>query len=187
MPGQYGSLAKAVFLTIDSAKVSGVALSEPEGRAYVSESFAEVTSQLSREAWIRDALECAKDLELPLVVVAEQWTPHGLSRAAYKSLNESWGLWQAAIEREHVGKFSKIKVHVVRVSPQTWRSAVFGKRRPRERKDLKQLAVVYANKQLGAPPAISDNIAEAMCIRVWAERASEVHDALAVKGKRKAA
>ena len=188
MPGQYGRPAKAVFLTIDSAKVSGVALSEPQldargafRGAYDCEAFCEVSSQVGREEWVREALEVARGYRLPLVIVGEEWTPHGLSRSAYQSLNESWGLWQAAIERER--KAADV-VYVVRVAPQSWRAAVFGKRRPKERKGLKHLAVLYAHKQLGTPLNLSDNIAEALCLRVWAERAGEVHAVLAPKKPR---
>lgn len=194
MPATAFKLVRAVFLTIDSAKVSGVALAEPRLdaraalRGYECESFGLVKNQLQREAWIEEALDVARDYDMPLVVVGEEWTSHGLSRSAYKSLNESWGLWMAALERQ---KKPSDRVHVARVSPQTWRSKVFGKSRPKTRDGLKKLAVVYAQRVLKTPPQLSDDIAEAMCLRVWAERAVEVHELLEVKKlrtrKRKAA
>lgn len=186
-------LVKAVFLTIDSATTSGVAVSEPRFdargalRGYESDSFGLVTSQLQREAWVAEALLIARCEKLPCIIVGEEWTSHGLSRAAYKKLNESWGLWMAALERER--KPGDV-VHVVRINPQSWRSKVFGARRPKTREGLKQLAVVYAQKVLKAPPQLSDDIAEALCLRVWAERAPEVHALLnkpVKKRKRKAA
>lgn len=172
-------LVKAVFLSIDSAKTSGVALSEPRFdsrgtlRGYDCDRFGLVTTQLEREDWMQEALEAADLHALPLIVVGEMWTPHGLSRTTYRKLNESWGLWTAALERERVG--TNVAIHTVRVDPQSWRSKVFGKRRPKTREGLKPLAVIYAQKVLEAPPHLADDIAEALCLRAWAERAPEVH------------
>jgi len=167
--------ARAVFLTVDSAKVSGVVLSEPSdsGCGYDTPAFGLAKTQKEREQWAREAQEAAQELELLLVIVGEQWSSHGLSRAAYASLNASWGLWLAAFER-----CITMKHHIVRVDPQTWRGAVFGKRRPRDREGLKRLAVKYAEIQLKMGPNLKDDIAEAACLRVWAERSSDVHGLL---------
>ena len=187
MPGLY-TRVRAVFLTIDSAKVSGVVLSEPNFdardavRGYSSDEFGLATKQQHREDWAQYAKELAESHQLPLVVVGEQWTPHGLSRAAYASLCASWGLWLAALENAGVDP-----KRIVRVNPQTWRSAVFGRHQPKTREGLKTLAVQYVHKALGAPPNVSHDIAEAMCLRVWAERAAEVHAVLEPKKKKRKA
>jgi hypothetical protein len=183
-----GSLAKAVFLTIDSASKSGVALSEPEiddrgvVRGYSSPSYAEVSSQKERHQWVRDAVRAAIECKLPLVIVGEQWTA-GMSYSSYVTLVESWGMWRAAIEYEGAHRTA----HIVRVHHQTWRAAVFGKRRPKDRASLKKFAIEYIHQKLGEPRCLSDNIAEALCLRVWAARADEVHELLAPKKRRKAA
>lgn len=190
MPANPYKLVRAVFLTIDSAKVSGVALSEPRYdsraalRGYECDRFGLAVNQLQRESWLDEALLIARCEELPLVIVGEEWTSHGLSRTAYKQLNESWGLWRAALERQ---KKPRDVVHVVRVNPQSWRSKLFGKRRPRTREGLKTLAVQYAHRVLKAPPHLSDDIAEALCLRAWAERAPEVHELLEPKKKKRKA
>jgi hypothetical protein len=182
----YGRLVHAVLLTVDSAKLSGAVLSEPSFdargalRRFDSEVFGQVKTQSEREHWVKEARGLAKILKLPLVVVGENHTSHGLSRAAYASLQQSWGLWLAAFES--CGADPKL---VVRVDPQTWRAAVFGRGRPKTRDALKAYAVNYAHRALGAPPGLSDDIAEAMCLRVWAERASEVHELLTAPAKKK--
>lgn len=200
--------AKAVFLTIDSASVSGVTLSVPEfsddGKrllGYEAEQLGECKAQRHRERWVKDALETAEDLRLPLVIVGEEWSSHGISNATYASLCESWGKWLAAIEhvhgadldsssftflRKHGDKLYSTDAYIVRVNPNTWRAAVLGKKRPKKSADLKRLAVQYVQQALQQPPRLSDNIAEALCIRVWAERAAEVHELLAPKKKRAA-
>jgi len=183
------SLAKAVFLSVDSAAVSGVALSVPSSerrKSYEVDQFGECSRQHHREKWILEALEVAEDMKLPLVVVGEEWTAHGISSAAYASLCEGWGKWLAAIESAAAAyPGTNAHAHVVRVNPNVWRAAVLGKRRPKKSADLKRAAVQYAELALGMPPNLSDNIAEALCIRVWAERAAVVHELL--KPKRRAA
>lgn len=187
-PASY-SLARAIFLSIDSASVSGVALSVPTGsgrvRNYEVERFGECKRQKDRESWVKDAIGVAVAEDLPLVIVGEEWTPHGISTATFSNLCENWGKWLAAIER--VSEPERTELHVVRVSPNVWRNAVFGKRRPRKWDDLKKLAVRYAEYALKQPPNLSDNIAEALCICAWAQRAAEVHELLAPKRKRRAA
>lgn len=201
------TLAKAVILSIDSATVSGAALAVPEisagrVREYDFEQLGEIEKQAAREHWVLDAIEAAYDNELPLVVVSEEWTPHGISTATYASLCESWGKWLAAIEHvcgvapqvsfqidtRKVSALSKsvadkIFAHIVRVNPNTWRNAVFGKKRPTRSEDLKRHAVVYVERALEQPPNLSHNIAEALCICTWASRASEVHERLNKKRK----
>lgn len=175
------SVAQAVILSIDSSALSGVVLSAPEeerSKTYESVSFSEVTTQAQRERWVKDAIAFAEDCELPLVIVGEEWTPHGMSYKSFSTLCESWGLWRAEFERAGVAD------RVVRVLPNTWRNAVFGPRRPRDTANLKKHAVLYAQRSLGMPPQLSDNIAEAACIRVWATQADAVHAML--KPKRRA-
>jgi hypothetical protein len=173
--------ANAVFLTIDSATVSGVAISVPEADArgrvtgYCEVMLGEARTQKHRAAFVADALEQAKDCGVPLVVVGEEWTHHGLSAAAYASLCENWGKWLAAIETANA------KCHIVRVKPNTWRAAVFGKHKPSTRDGLKTFAIRYVHQTLDQPLNLSDNIAEALCLRVWGERAAEVHALLAPK------
>jgi hypothetical protein len=181
MPGMF-SLAKCIFLTIDSASTSGVVLSEPEGKNYAVVSCSEVTSQETRHQWVRDALELSRDTKLPLVIVGEEWTNPNMGRRVLTLLGESWGMWRAAIEYEGAHR----QGHIVRVNPNTWRAAVFGKKRPQKRDELKKFAVEYVHRRFGEPLVLSDNIAEALCIRVWAERAEEVHALLAPRKKKAA-
>jgi hypothetical protein len=45
----------------------------------------------------------------------------------------------------------------------------------------------FAEKHLSAPPHLAENVAEALCLRVWAERAPEVHALLKRARQQKAA
>jgi hypothetical protein len=177
MPPAY-TRAEAVFLTVDSAKVSGVALCSPEYDSrnritgYDTNSLCEVVNQSGRLVWAQYAVELAKDCDCPLIVVGEEWTPHGLSTAAFASLCESWGKWLAAFETAGVPPGQ-----ILRVAPNVWRDAVFGKRRPKTTEALKAYACLYADKQLDQP-RLSHNIAEALCIRVWGQHAGQVHAVL---------
>jgi hypothetical protein len=178
-----------VFLAIDSAEVSGVALCSPEEEmrtrisGYDTIGFGECKHQAARESWVGEAVEESRNCQLPLVIVGEAWTPHGMSTAAFASLCESWGKWLAAIES--VTNDAGLAPHIVRVPPNTWRAAVFGKRRAKTREGLKAQAVAYCQNALKQPPHLSDNIAEALCLQVWASRASEVHALLAPPKRRK--
>jgi hypothetical protein len=182
--------AEAVFLTVDSAKVSGVALCLPEYDSrnriigYDIDSLGETVNQSGRRVWAKYAVELAKDCDCPLIVVGEEWTPHGLSTATFASLCESWGKWLAAFEDVEVPTGQ-----ILRVAPNVWRDAVFGKRRPKTTEALKAYACLYVDKQLDQP-RLSHNIAEALCIRVWAQHAGQVHAVLdglkAPKAKAKA-
>jgi hypothetical protein len=183
------ALAKAVILSIDSATVSGVALSVPEGNGnriteYETERLGEVKTSRARQDWVKDAAEAAQELDVPLVIVGEEWTPHGISTATYASLCESWGRWLESIELVLGRLDTPPVVHIVRVNPNTWRAAVLGKGRAKKSAELKKQAVQYAALALDQP-MLSDNVAEALCIRVWASRAAEVHELL--KKRKKAA
>jgi len=175
------TLAKAVIMSIDSAAQSGVALSVPYGRPRVRDydviQLGLVKTQADRRSWAQFATEVAAEENLPLLVAAERWTRHGLSSLAFEALCERWGMWRAALEE---GAPSAL---TVRVMPETWRNAVFGKRRAKSRDDLKHQAVRYAGLALGLP-LLQDDIAEALCIRVWASRADEAHALLQPKPKK---
>lgn len=182
----------AILFAIDSAAVSGVVLSNPDEdgrgrvRDYEDVLTGEARTQKHRVQYVEEAVELASDMQKPLVIIGEEWTPHGISTAAYASLCESWGMWLAAFE---VCGVSDIKngSHIVRVNPNTWRNAVFGKNRPKTRDALKAHAIRYVHLTLDQPANLSDNIAEAMCIRVWAQHVSEIHSLLKPAKKKAAA
>lgn len=170
-------LAEAVILSVDSAACSGVAISIPElyrGRVrdYEVLQLGLAKSPEDRFAWVRDAVQAAKDEGLPLVVAAEHWSRHGLSNRALESLQQTWGRWLEWIDLERLRGAKG--VHVVQALPDVWRSAVFGKHRGKIREDLKKQAVLYADRVLGFP-MLANDVAEALCVRVWASRADEVH------------
>lgn len=183
-------LAPAVILSIDSASTSGAVISEPSisSRGTVSDydntGFGLVKTQASRRSYVEDALYAADDLGVALVIVGEEWTSHGISNAAYASLCESWGKWLAAVETVTGQEELEVEVHVIRVNPNTWRAAVLGKNRPKKSSELKSAAIAYCHRALGVPNLCAD-LADAMCMRVWASRSELVHSALATKKSKK--
>lgn len=188
-------LVNAVLLSIDSATTSGAVLVAPEQdhhksckengpcgcrvADYATLRLGTVTTQTEREEWVNLAAEEAEELGVPLVVVGEEWTRHGMSNKALASLCENWGKWLA--EFEHI---ELPKENIVRVNPNTWRAAIFGRRCPKDRKGLKKMAQAYIVNALKMPPH-GDDVAEALCMNVWGRHADVVH--AVVKKLKKAA
>ncbi len=113
-----------------------------------------------------------RDESLPLVVVAEKWSAGGWrSAASMIGLGAQWGRWEGAL---------RLAGHpmrrVVRVYPQTWRSAML---RPGKRgvtsEEWKHLAATRAGWVTSEIMA-DHNVADAVCIGEWATRAAIVGD-----------
>jgi hypothetical protein len=202
---------EAVLLAIDPAKhTSGAALLIPdygntmageeehpfEGNYALAE-FGKVLSQGERERFLESALESAIELELPLVVVAEEWDPPRTRKLrlpgdqsgflmdpkwTYQTvlgIGEGWGRWMAEVESASVfldEEYGFPAVPVVRVTPNDWRDALFGPRRPKEGSALKETACRYFDGVFGF--AASHDISEAGCIGLWGTTAPEVRQAI---------
>lgn len=170
-----------VILALDPAKSkSGAALMLDE-RTFVLGGLAR--KQSVREYFVREASSLAAALGRPLVCVAEEWDPprHKRKRTAdgeervefdqrwtFKTImgmGAGWGLWEAELERYRVK-------HIVRVTPNTWRDALFGKRRAKDTKSAKRQAVLHALALFGEE--MPDDVAEAVCIGLWGFKASSV-------------
>lgn len=193
-PAHYTDV-NAVLLSIDSATSSGAVLAAPEQdhrnscneenlcncpvTGYETLRLGVVRTQKERGEWAEMAAEAAEDAKVPLIVVGEEWTRHGISNAAFISLCQNWGKWLAEFELAEVPK-----ENIIRVNPNTWRAAVFGRRRPKNRKGLKRMAQAYIVNALKMP-SHGEDVAEALCINIWGRHAAQVH--AAVKKLRKAA
>lgn len=130
-----------------------------------------VRTQQERQDVVERAVEVAADLGVPLIVVREDWTHHGMSDVAYKSLLVNWGKWEA--ELEHIGLPASC---IIAVLTNTWHGAIFGKAGvPREQR--KARAQAYVQHAMKLPP-YGEDISEALCIRAWGQRAEEVHVAV---------
>jgi hypothetical protein len=131
-----------------------------------------VTTQPQRESVCDGAVDLAVDLGVPLIVIREHWTRHGLSNASFESLLINWGKWEAALEMA-----GALPDMVVKALPDTWRRPLFGPLKGLKRPQLKQKAHLYVTQVMKLPP-YSEDICEALCIREWGSRADEVHTLL---------
>lgn len=100
---------------------------------------------------------------LPLLVVAEKWSPGGAFAGLRTmiSLGAAWGRWEGALLAAAV-PMSRI----VRVYPATWRAAV-GIRPGTRREAIDAHVSAYARAYAGETMTTDDE-ADAVCIAAWA-------------------
>lgn len=144
-------------------------LSRGRVKDYEAEQIGLCRKQRRREQWVQEARNIALEMRLPLVLVGP------LS-------GESWGKWLAAVERVFdvavthettCFEARDVKMVILRVSnPGRW---LKGKE-----------AVRFASTSLDQPDNLSEKIAEALCIRVWASSAAELRELLSTKRKKAA-
>lgn len=169
---------EAVLLALDPAKgKSGAAILRPDGQRTKLVMSLVVTKQSERETFVVGAKELAEKLELPLLVIAEEWDPprgSGATRVDKKwnyptilGIGEGWGKWTAEFER-----FGIADRDILRATPNTWRDALYGKQREQDSKKLKQVAVDYV--QLRMKIKLPHDAAEAVCLGLWGAHALEV-------------
>jgi Holliday junction resolvasome RuvABC endonuclease subunit len=169
---------EAVLLALDPAKgKSGAAILRPDGQRTKLVMSLVVTKQSERETFVVGAKELAEKLELPLLVVAEEWDPprgSGATRVDKRwnyptilGMGEGWGRWTAEFER-----FGVAEKDVIRATPNTWRDALYGKVREQDSKKLKQVAVDYVERRLKVK--LPHDAAEAVCLGLWGAHAIEV-------------
>lgn len=115
------------------------------------------------------AVESAVGLGLPLIVVREHWTRHGLSNVSFESLLMGAGEWKQAL-----GLAGAHTDMIVPVLPEDWRRPLFGPLKGLKRPQLKKKAHDYVQQVLKLPP-YSEDICEALCIREWGSRADVAH------------
>jgi hypothetical protein len=160
---------RCAVLAIDAGETSGVAFGL-HGQLLRASA---VTDHDLRERIVREAVASARNLGVPLIVVAEKWRRQGnWGFQQAQGTAAQWGKWLAALE--HVGTYKlgrAVYPKIVRVYPGDWRARVLGN--AFLRKDAaKRLAVQRAVHELGA---IDDhNAAEAACMAIWGMRAGEV-------------
>lgn len=114
-----------------------------------------VDSLDSAQACLELAREVADELELPVLIVAEQ--------------GSSWDWWRTKIA-------AREGVPAVPVDS-TWRRQTFGPRYPRSRERAKQKAQAYLVHALDLPSHGPD-IAETVCLGIWASRSESIRKKL---------
>jgi len=175
---------EAVFLCIDPSKhSSGAVLLEPNydndtgafDGTYERLLFGVVKhlEQELRAEYVSTGIEAAKEMKVPFVVVAEDWTPGGdrMTFPVILALGESWGLWEAEILRQAPNTV------VVRYVPAEWRELAFTWRYPKGHDAVKLFAINHIKSLWGFE--VSEDIAEAACISEAAVRSGEVAELLA--------
>ena len=157
----YGKMHDAVFLGIDPASTSGWAiLLPPKMRLYAS---GVADNAKERMAVFEKAKDIAEDMELPLIVGAEKWTPGGWkSFNSMMGVGSSWGKWSEVLE---IGGHKK--KNIFRVEPNEWRRRLLGARPGRHKRDeLKAMALRNVHGR-GWPHVTDDNEAEAILIAIY--------------------
>lgn len=170
---------------------------QPFSGQYVLHEFGKVVSQAERERIMESFIDLALEMHLPPVVMAEEWDPPHDRRVrlpngeivyardpkwTYETIlgiGEGWGRWSAEIECVNemlIEEDNMPPVLLQRVTPNDWRDEMFGPRRPRETEPLKITAQRYFKGVFGYD--VSDDIAEAGCISLFATTAPAVASAV---------
>lgn len=177
------NVARAAILSIDSAKVSGSSLLLPTDKPlqpFALQHYCVITKQLDRADCVQHLFTLADSYRLPPIVVAETWTP-GLPHKAAQSLSARWGLWWAEILRLEE-QYQSFQPHIIRVEPNVWRDAILGRKRSRNRDQLKAEAIAYIRMRFGYN--VDDNVAEAVAIGLYGAQHPSAHEAVAAWNKR---
>jgi hypothetical protein len=170
---------------------------------YALEEFGKVLSQNERCRFVETAAERAIELGLPFVVLAETWDPPRDKKVplvgggfayvkdqkwTYETIlgvGEGWGRWSA--ELENTAEWLRDEGHpemiVERVTPNVWRDALFGRKRPHDSEALKQYACRYFEGVFGYKA--SADISEAGCIALYATTSDVVRSRVEVWHKNK--
>lgn len=131
------------------------------------------TDAAERFGVLEQAVETASDEELPLVIVAEDWTPGDWkSWISIARVHEAWGRWSEQLELLGLER-------VVRVKVNDWRRDLYGARHVARmpKKVAKALACSRVTSMYGKN--VSDDEAEGILIGEWGCRAGEVAALLA--------
>ena len=174
---------EAVFLGIDSSKNKSGAVSlapiyDDDSGAFTGEyerlMFNTVAhkEQSLRAEFVETAAEEAHELKVPLVIVAEDWTPGGkrVTFDTIKALGQGWGLWESEILTQVP------EAVLIQYKPAEWRELAFTWRYPKGREAVKKFAMEHIKKVWGFE--VGEDIAEAGCIALAGTHSGEVAEAL---------
>lgn len=175
----------AVILALDSSKAStGAAIFypkhvlngelSPQGAFNGGYRIAHpdiIKTQALRKTYVELGMQGAQALNVPLLVVAEKWTPHGVwGFDTVLGMGEGWGWWSSLFHDDlHPSQ-------IIRIEPNQWRNAIFGKRRPKDREQLKALACQYVRARFHFETV--DDVAEAICIGLCGAQLELAHVAV---------
>lgn len=154
--------APCVVLGIDSAATSGWARGAPRAHRFALDASGTCRTACQRRDVVTAAIARAAEMRVPLVVVAEDWAPHGMTPRTFGGLREAFGRWA-----EHLDLAA---LPVVRVMPNRWRGAL-GLRASGS--DAWKRAAQLAVRARFGIEATADQ-AEAVCIAVYGAHSDEV-------------
>lgn len=169
-------MSECIVLALDPSKSrSGAAILTGQRSAHL---FGPAKKQSARESFVRAAVELANTRGLPVLIVAEEWDKprHKRVRNArgdetvefdqkwtfqtILGMGEGWGRWAAELERYDIRS-------ITRVTPNRWRDDLFGKRRGKDTKSAKKMALLFAENHFALSLQEDDDTAEALCLGVW--------------------
>lgn len=177
--------ADCVMLALDSAKkISGSSLIVTDlkkpGKIEIVHRC-EIRRQADRELAMRHLYAQARARHLPPVIYAETWSPGRWGFKQILGMGEGWGMWKAAHENIATVYGEVLpEAPILRVLPQTWRSA-FGLPL---KGDTKGPAQNLVNALLGV--YVQPDIAESLIIGLHGMHNAEVIEEVAKWLKRKA-
>ena len=208
---------EAVFLGIDPAKhTSGAGIlipdyggmdeadAHPFQGGYALAEFGKVESQSERERFVESLIETALELELPPIVVAEEWDPPRIRKtklpgggfglildqrwtpSTILGMGEGWGRWAAELESadEYLREEHKHPGLLIwRVTPNVWRDAILPAPRPKETEPLKAMAQNFFEGVFGYKA--SSDISEAACIALYGAHCPDIATAAMEKYAKK--
>lgn len=183
MQGSYTQV-DCVMLALDTAKNlsgSSLILSAPKCRGGIEIVHrCEIRTQTDREDAVAHLYAVSVQRELPPVIYAEEWSPGRWGFKQILGMGAGWGMWLAAFER-HACVFAKRmpEAPILRVLPQTWRSALGLPLKG----DTKGPAQNLVNMLLGVH--VQPDIAESLCIGLHGMRNPAVIEEVAKWSKRK--
>ena len=182
----YPTNVDAVVLALDTSKTStGAALLYPKhvnaaGELDPRGAFAGVhrvvhpdvvNTFTARSTYVTLARQAAQAMQVPWLVVAETWTPHGKwGFDATLGMGESWGWWSGLfVDELHPSQ-------ILRLEPNAWRDVFFGRKRPHTREELKALACAYVHARFRFETG--DDVAEAICLGLCGVQLELAHSAV---------
>jgi hypothetical protein len=131
-----------------------------------------------RQAACRLSADLVAQLDLPLVVMGEEWPGSWRSQKTAVGMGKAWGLWL-----DHIHFILGVKeAHIVRVNPSKWRSELYGKEHYKtaggKEDGFRTLALAYTGVK-------DHNEAEAICIACWTHTSERGLEAAEKAAKRR--
>jgi hypothetical protein len=175
-----------------------------QGQYYLSE-FGKVVSHPERARFVEALIDSALEYDLTPVIVAEEWDPpvHRRTKLANGEwgvvldprwnpktifgMGVGWGKWEAEIESaaDYLKEEHGIDLILWRATPNVWREALWGHRRPKSSEENKAMACNFFESVFGYKA--SSDISEAGCMALYGAHCQGIADILEANQQKRAA